>query len=115
MDKTAIIEAVEIAVKNKLLGNDTAHDYFHARRVANTALFLGRIEEADLFVCEVSALLHDIGDYKFHDGDESVAPRMIQEIMDSCGISDSEQAHIQKIISAPPYHAVSAACPLRKV
>ena len=47
-------------------------------------LFRSRIargENADLFVVSLGALLHDIADAKFHDGDETIGPRMAETFL----------------------------------
>ena len=55
---------------------DPGHDWSHADRVRKIALYIGKKERADLFIVELAALLHDIADYKFHNGDESLGSRI---------------------------------------
>ncbi|EKD58281.1 MAG: hypothetical protein ACD_56C00159G0010 [uncultured bacterium] len=40
--------------------NDGCHDWSHVQRVTKIAMHIGKIEKADLFVLEISAILHDI-------------------------------------------------------
>jgi uncharacterized protein len=42
----------------------TGHDYFHMKRVANLAKQIGKRENGDVFICEVAAWIHDVGDHK---------------------------------------------------
>lgn len=57
----------------------TGHDWFHIQRVVREAKLIARKEGGDLFVIELAALLHDIGDWKFHEGDSKVGSRKAQE------------------------------------
>lgn len=52
-------------VKDKLYGEGSGHDYFHIERVYKTALYLAEHEGADKFIVSLTALLHDIDDWKF--------------------------------------------------
>ena len=79
MNKSEIILAINKRVEKLLTGEGTGHDYWHINRVRNTALTIAKQEKADLFVTELAALLHDIGDHKFHNGDHTVGPRMTAE------------------------------------
>lgn len=74
------VEAEIIAPTEKyvqaILGKDTSgHDWFHIIRVRKLALYIAKSEpNADFLVVELAALLHDIADWKFHDGDENIGP-----------------------------------------
>ena len=59
-------------VQEKLRNAEAGHDWFHIQRVWNTAKYINRIEKGNPIVVELSALLHDIADPKFHNGDESI-------------------------------------------
>ena len=65
MDKTLMIEKTKEFVKNKLYGEGSGHDWFHIERVYNLAKHLAQKENADSFIVEMTALLHDIDDWKF--------------------------------------------------
>ncbi|MDP5100575.1 MAG: HD domain-containing protein, partial [Nonlabens sp.] len=59
-------------VKETLQDAEGGHDWFHIERVWKNAKLIAATEpDADLFVVELGALLHDIADSKFHDGDEA--------------------------------------------
>jgi len=59
-------------VKNTLEGAESGHDWWHIRRVWKNALLILENESADRFIVELSSLLHDIADSKFHDGNEEI-------------------------------------------
>lgn len=70
LSKNQIIEKTEKFVGNFFKIEDTGHDWWHTHRVRNLALKIAAEEKADIFIVEMSALLHDVGDYKFFGGDE---------------------------------------------
>lgn len=76
MDHQEIIENTIVFVKEKLKNAEGGHDWFHIQRVLSNAELISRGENADLFVVSIGALLHDIADYKFHNGDEKKGPAM---------------------------------------
>ncbi len=68
MNKAKVIKATEKFVQKTLAGDGSGHDWWHILRVRNNAMHIAKSEKADKFVVELGALLHDIADWKFHDG-----------------------------------------------
>jgi uncharacterized protein len=66
-------------VQQTLAGDSSGHDWWHIDRVRRNALRIAREERADLVVVELAALLHDIADWKFHNGDDTAGPRAAGE------------------------------------
>lgn len=64
-EQKRIIEKTKIYVNKKLSGEGSGHDFFHAERVLKTSLHICKIENADEYIVSLSALLHDIDDWKF--------------------------------------------------
>lgn len=85
-------------VKNTLQDAEAGHDWWHIQRVWNNALAIGRAENVDMFVVELAALLHDIADSKFHDGDEEIGPRKAAEFLSSLQVDPVVITHVQEII-----------------
>lgn len=85
-------------VKKELEGAEAGHDWFHIQRVYNNALNLLKTEQANEQVVVLGALLHDIADSKFHNGDETIGPKKAMEFMTSIDISDEVKEHVVKII-----------------
>lgn len=83
MNQQQIVESCEAYVKQELKNAEGGHDWFHIARVRKMALRLAREEDANLFVVELAALLHDIADYKFHGGDEEIGPAKAREFLSS--------------------------------
>jgi uncharacterized protein len=85
-------------VKHTLAGAETGHDWFHIERVYKTALTINSIEKGDPLIVSLAALLHDIADSKFHDGDEEIGPRKAGEFMTSIGVEPIIIKEVQAII-----------------
>lgn len=83
-------------VKSKLQEAEGGHDWFHTERVWKLARRIASEEvQADQLIVDLGALLHDIADAKFHEGDESLAPGVAAEFLESEGV---EPEVIQKVI-----------------
>jgi len=79
VDTGAVIDQTAAYVREATAGEGSGHDWWHIYRVWQNALVIARAEGADPFVTQLAALLHDIADWKFHDGDETVGPRIAGE------------------------------------
>lgn len=85
-------------VKATLDGAEGGHDWFHIERVWNNAKLIASSEQCDLEVVELAALLHDIADSKFHDGDEKIGPLKAREFLESQNLDTQKTAHVIAII-----------------
>lgn len=98
-DKQDIINQTANFVKKKFSGEGTGHDWWHMYRVWQLSKRIAVGEStADLFIMELGALLHDIADWKFHEGDEEAGPRAAREWLTSLSVEESVITHIEKII-----------------
>ena len=79
--KNSLINNVIAKVQLQLDGAEKGHDWFHVERVWKLARKIQEQEGGDLTVIELAALLHDIADPKFHQGDEELALKMSSEIL----------------------------------
>ncbi len=75
MSTTNLIETTIQFVKATLAQAEGGHDWFHIERVYKNAVLIAASENCDLEIVQLGALLHDIADSKFHDGDETIGPR----------------------------------------
>lgn len=73
-------------VKHKLDGAEAGHDWFHVERVWKITKIIAQYEVCDTLVVELSALLHDIADPKFHAGDETLALKISSEFLEREGV-----------------------------
>jgi uncharacterized protein len=98
MNNQELIQSTIAFVKEKLRDAEGGHDWFHIQRVYNNALHIGKAEQCDLTVVQLGALLHDIADSKFHNGDESVGPETARIFLESHNVDETTIAHVVKII-----------------
>ncbi|PXY03084.1 phosphohydrolase [Marinifilum breve] len=99
MNKEHIINQTVEFVKQSLANAEGGHDWWHIYRVWKTAKHLAEDEKVDMFVVELGALLHDIADSKFHNGDESVGPKKAREFLSSQQVHEDVIVHVEQIIS----------------
>ncbi len=98
MNNLEQVEQTIAFVKETLHGAEGGHDWFHIQRVFNNTLLIAKDESVNIQVVSLSALLHDIADAKFHDGDESIGPQMAREFLLSLEVESSVIDHVVKII-----------------
>lgn len=79
------VDYVQLELKNA----EGGHDWWHIQRVWNNALKISKTENGDLLIIELGALLHDIADSKFHDGNEEVGPQKSKEFLESLRLDTS--------------------------
>ena len=112
-DQAEILAQTEAYVKEKLTGEGSGHDWWHIVRVRQNARTLCVHEQVDGFVVELAALLHDIADHKFHDGDTSVGPRLAREWLTSLEVEDTIIHHITDIIADLSFKGSRVSTPMR--
>ena len=98
MDKQRILVKTEKFVKETLKNAEGGHDWFHIHRVRKNAILIAKQESVDLFIVELGALLHDIADAKFHNGDETIGPKVARKFLEAYGVEESIIKHVENII-----------------
>ncbi|MEM6895538.1 MAG: HD domain-containing protein [Bacteroidota bacterium] len=94
----ALIEATKTFVKETLSDAEGGHDWFHTQRVYRLALRLAKEEKADEMVVQLAALLHDIADAKFHNGDETLGPKIAARFLAEKQVDEPTITHVCDII-----------------
>ncbi|HBK71692.1 MAG TPA: phosphohydrolase [Flavobacteriaceae bacterium] len=98
MNEKQIIEKTILFVKETLQGAEGGHDWFHTHRVFSNAKLIAKGEKVDGFVVTLGALLHDIADSKFHQGDETFGPKKATEFLLSQDVDSAIIEHVVQII-----------------
>ena len=98
MNKEQIILNTIDFVKETLEGAEGGHDWFHIERVYKNALLISENEKVDRFTVQLGALLHDIADAKFYNGDESIGPKKAREFLKKQYVDEDIIIHIENII-----------------
>lgn len=109
-----IIVAATAFIKSRLERAEGGHDWFHIERVLRLAERIAQEEAADTYVVMLSALLHDVADAKFHEGDEDIGPKTAKDFLKSLKVEPSvieRVAFVVRYISfkgghnRPPYRS----------
>ena len=90
-----ILERTEAFVQEVLKNAEAGHDWFHIQRVLANAVQIASQEKCELLVVQLAALLHDIADPKFHDGDEGLGPKMTKDFLNSLSL---DQTLIESVV-----------------
>lgn len=94
-----IIEKTIAFVKQTLQGAEAGHDWFHIERVYKNAMHIANGNpNVNLLVVQLGALLHDIADSKFHNGNETIGPKMAQKFLEENQIDENIIEQVVKII-----------------
>ncbi|RKT01308.1 HD domain-containing protein [Chryseobacterium defluvii] len=93
-----LIESTVEFVKEKLKGAEAGHDWFHIERVWKLSKKIAETENCNQEVVELSALLHDIADPKFHGGDETIALKVSREFLENQNASEDTIEQVLFII-----------------
>lgn len=102
MDKVLMIEKTKEFVKKKLYGEGSGHDWFHIERVYNLAKYIAEKENADSFIVEMTALLHDIDDWKFSKSND-INTTVTEKFLKSIQVDKNDMEAIIKIIKTMSY------------
>lgn len=94
----SIIEQTVAFVKQTLANAEGGHDWWHIQRVWKLSKTIAVSENASLFVVELGALLHDIADSKFHDGNEELGAQKAREFLSTLQVDKAIIEHIVLII-----------------
>ena len=98
MNNPDLINKTILFVKQKLENAEGGHDWFHIERVYKNSILIAKDEKCNEIVVKLGALLHDIADSKFHNGDETVGPKVAREFLESEGVSEEIISHVINII-----------------
>ncbi len=98
MNSQTIIEETIAFVKKTLQNAESGHDWFHIERVYKNSLLISKSESVDTFIVSLGALLHDIADSKFHNGDETIGPKIAREFLFKQNVDSKVIEHVVNII-----------------
>ena len=107
------IERVAAAIRARCEGESSGHDWYHIARVRHLAGRLAKEEGATREIVELAALVHDIADWKFTDGDESVGPRAAAELLRREGCAEEVVREVADIVATVSFKGAGVATPMR--
>ncbi|WP_078394103.1 HD domain-containing protein [Shouchella patagoniensis] len=94
-----ITKRTEAWVKEQLASEATGHDWYHIERVRRAARAMAEQEQADMFIVEMAALMHDLADDKIVESEE-VGLRMIKDWLLTNEVNEEQMKHIVEIIQS---------------
>ena len=115
MDSKKLIEKTRLYVEKELADDGSGHDWWHVYRVWSIAKKIAQKENADQTIVELAALLHDIADWKFNDGDKSAGPRQVAAWLNKNGVDPGLVDEVCEIISTLSYKGAGVATPMRTI
>jgi uncharacterized protein len=113
IDHTTVVRQTAEHVKALMTGERSGHDWWHVYRVWRGAVYISAQEPVDRLVVELVALLHDIADWKFHDGDNMAGPRAARMWLQSIAVDQGTIAHVCEIIKDLSFRGAGVPTPMR--
>lgn len=98
MNSEILINNTIAFVKEELKDAEGGHDWFHIERVFKNTLLISKEEKVDVLVVSLAALLHDIADPKFHNGDEKIGPKTARNFLIAQKVPKEIGKHVVNII-----------------
>lgn len=98
MIPSELISKTIVFVRNQLQNAEGGHDWFHIERVYKNAIAIAEHEKCDKTIVQLGALLHDIADSKFHNGDESIGPKIARTFLEAENVDAETIIHVINII-----------------
>lgn len=100
----AIIQKTKNHVEQLFTGEESGHDWWHMYRVWKLAQHIATTEPtADPFIVELGALLHDIADWKFHDGDMEAGPQAARAWLETLNVPENDIKTVEEIVRNVSY------------
>ena len=94
-----VIQKTVTHIQDQFANEGSGHDWWHIYRVWKMATRLAEIEQADMVVTQLGALLHDIADWKAHDGDETAGPKAARAWLESLGVDEAIVTQVSDIVA----------------
>jgi uncharacterized protein len=102
MTQEDILQKTAEYIKQEFSNDSSGHDWWHIYRVWKNAITICKHENADSFIVQLAALLHDLDDWKFNDtGDET--PLRAKAWLDSFNLDSSITDKVCNIITHISY------------
>jgi uncharacterized protein len=103
MNRDSVIKQTAENVKKTLSGEGSGHDWWHVYRVWNLSKKIAKKEKADIYIVELAALLHDIADWKFNNGDDKIGAKTAREWLKNLKIDEKIIDEVTYIIDNISY------------
>lgn len=95
----SLVDRIAAQIRARFAAESSGHDWYHIERVWRLSRRIAMEEGADLEIAELGALVHDIADWKFHGGDDSVGPREAELLLSREGAPRQVIAPVVEIVA----------------
>ena len=108
-----VVDQTIAFVKTRLPPDPTGHDWWHTYRVWKNAIHIGAAEQVDMYVVQLAALLHDVADHKFHQGDDRLGAQVAAGWLAGLGVEETVVAHVSEIIAERSFKGAKVTSAIR--
>jgi len=108
MTKQEVLQKTANYIKQEFSDDSSGHDWWHIYRVWKNAITICEHEQANTFIVQLAALLHDLDDWKFNDSADET-PLRAKAWLDSLSIDSSITDKVCRIISHISYKGAGVA------
>lgn len=115
MTQKEIIQLLSTEVRERFKNEWTGHDWWHIYRVWKLATKIAEKEAANLFIVELAALLHDIADWKFNNGDESAGGCEARKTLERFAIDTSIINEVVDIVNTISYKGAGVETKMKSI
>lgn len=116
MNKKKILKETEEMVREKFEKEGTGHDWWHVKRVCANAIAIAKKEKAaDMFIVQLGALLHDIADHKFYNGDQAAGGRAAKKWLVGVGADADTIEKVAHIVDNVSFKGLGVASRMRSL
>ncbi|QPJ66153.1 MAG: HD domain-containing protein [Candidatus Nitrohelix vancouverensis] len=112
MTNEQIILKTRDFIESRLAGDSSGHDWLHIERVWKLAQTLAKAEGANPDIAQLGALLHDVADWKFYDGDDSEGPRQARQWLESLNAPEELTRQVCDIVAGVSYKGAGTETPM---
>lgn len=110
-----LVDRVAAHIKAKFLAESSGHDWYHINRVWQLSRQIAAQEGANREITELGALVHDIADWKFHGGDDSVGPREAERLLRNEGAPAEVIAAVVDIVATISFKGAGVTTAMRSL
>lgn len=110
--QAGLIARVAEHIRQRFAGESSGHDWHHIHRVWRLSRIIAEAEGAQVPVAELAALVHDIADWKFHAGDDSVGPREAEKLLREEGVPAAVIDQVVEIVRTLSFKGAGVSTPM---
>lgn len=112
MEGGEAVERTRAFIRERLSQDASGHDWWHVHRVWTMARRLAEAEGARRDVVDLAALLHDVADWKFHEGDLNVGPREARRWLEALGLDGPLVEEVCEIVATVSFKGAGVPTPM---